>query len=84
EKIESVSVDAKIKEKLGGQPLMLSERQLMIVEYIQKNGYLENKAFKSMFPMLSEDSVLLDIKQLVTAGIIRKQGVTKGVKYVMV
>jgi len=83
EKIESVSVDAKIKQKLGGEPLMLSERQLMIVEYIQKNGYLENKAFKSMFPMLSEDSVLLDIKQLVTAGIIRKQGVTKGVKYVM-
>ena len=83
EKIESVSVDAQIKQKLGGEPLMLSERQMMIVEYIQKNGYLENKAFKSMFPMLSEDSVLLDIKQLVQAGIIRKQGVTKGVKYVM-
>ncbi len=83
EKIESVSVDAKIKQKLGGEPLMLSDRQLMIVEYIQKNGYLENKAFKSMFPMLSEDSVLLEIKQLITGGIIRKQGVTKGVKYVM-
>lgn len=83
EKVENVSVDGKIKEKLGGKPLMLSERQMAIIEYIQKVGYLENKGFKSLFPMISEDSVLLDIKELVAAGIIKKQGVTKGAKYVM-
>lgn len=82
-RVEAVSADANIKQKLGGKPLLLSERQMEIVEFIQKNGYLENKAFKSLFPMISEDSVLLDLKTLVGAGLIKKQGVTKGAKYVM-
>jgi Fic family protein len=83
EKVEIVSVDAKLKEKLGGKPLMLSDRQLKIIEYIQKTGYLENRGFKSLFPMISEDSVLLDLQALVKAGIVRKHGVTKGAKYIM-
>lgn len=82
-RVESVSADAHIKQKLGGKPLLLSERQMEIIEFIQKNGYLENKAFKSLFPMISEDSVLLDLKTLVGAGLIKKQGVTKGAKYIM-
>jgi Fic family protein len=83
EKVELVSVDANLKTRLGGKPFLMSERQLKLVEYIQKIGYLENKAFKSIFPMISEDSVLLDLQSLVKAGIIKKQGVTKGAKYVM-
>lgn len=83
ETVEHVSADMNIKEKLGGKPLMLSERQLKIVEYIRKTGFLQNQAFKSLFPMISEDAVLLDLKALVKAGIIKKSGVTKGAKYVM-
>jgi len=37
DKVENISVDVKLKEKLGGQPLMLSERQLKIIEYIQNH-----------------------------------------------
>ncbi len=84
ERIESISVDARIREKLGGQPLLLSDRQLKIVEYIQKAGYLQNQAFKTIFPMVSEDTILNELKILVQSGIIKKQGVTKGAKYVMV
>ena len=83
EKVEHVSIDGKLKEKLGGKPLMLTDRQLKIIEYIQKVGYLQNQAFKSLFPMISEDSVLLDLKELVKVGIVKKQGATKGAKYVM-
>lgn len=83
ERVENVSADIKIKEKLGGKPLMLTERQMKIVEYVQKAGYLQNQAFKSLFPMVSEDAVLLDIKALVQAGLIKKTGVTKGAKYIM-
>lgn len=84
EKVESVSVDGKIRERLGGKPLMLSERQLTIIEYIQKTGYLENKGFKQVFPMISEDTVLNELKVLIKEGIIKKQGMTKAAKYVMV
>lgn len=82
-KVETISVDAKLKEKLGGNPILLSPRQLKIIEYIQKIGYLQNQAFETLFPMVSEDTVLNEIKALVEAGIIKKHGVTKGAKYIM-
>ena len=84
EKVEKISVDAKLREKLGGKPLMLTDRQLKIIEYIQKTGYLQNKAFETLFPMISEDTILNELKVLVQNGIVKKQGVTKGARYVMV
>lgn len=82
-KIENISIDGKLKERLGGSPLLLSERQLRIVEYIQKTGHLQNNGFKSLFPMVSEDTVLNELKALLTSGIIRKVGKTKAAKYIM-
>lgn len=83
ERVEHVSVDAKLKEKLGGKPLLLSDRQLRIIEYLQANGYLQNKAFASIFPQISEDTVLLDLKELIKAGVVKKTGVTKSARYVL-
>lgn len=83
ERVEHVSIDNRLKQKLGGKPMMLSDRQLKIIEYIQETGFLQNQAFKDLFPMISEDAVLLDLKSLVKAGLIRKSGVTKGAKYIM-
>jgi Fic family protein len=83
EKVEKISVDGKLREKLGGKPLMLTDRQLKIIEYIQKTGYLQNQAFEELFPMVSEDTILNELKVLLKSDIIKKQGVTKGAKYVM-
>ena len=82
-KVEKISVDGKLREKLGGKPLLLSDRQLKIIEYIQQAGYLQNQAFESLFPMVSEDTILNELKVLLQNGIIKKQGITKGAKYVM-
>ena len=83
EKVGRISVDGKLREKLGGKPLLLTERQLGIIEYIQKVGFLQNQAFEELFPMVSEDTILNELKVLLQTGIIKKQGVTKGAKYVM-
>lgn len=83
ERVEKISVDGKLKEKLGGKPIMLTDRQLKIVEYIQQVGYLQNKAFKSLFPMVSEDTVLNELKAMIQAKLIKKQGATKAAKYIM-
>ena len=83
ERVETISIDAKLKEKLGGKPILLTPRQLKIIEYIQKVGYLQNQAFESLFPMISEDTILNEIKGFVKVEIIKKQGVTKGAKYIM-
>jgi len=82
DKIEKISVDIKLKEQQGGAPIMLSERQLKIIEYIQKVGYLQNNAFKQLFPMVSEDTVLNELRDLIKNGLIKKSGSTKGAKYI--
>lgn len=83
EKVEKISVDGRLRERLGGKPVMLTERQLKIVEYIQKTGYLANNGFKALFPLVSEDTVLNELKSLIKHGIVKKQGSTKAAKYVM-
>lgn len=83
EKVQKLSVDLKIKEKLGEQ-ISLSERQIKIVEFIESTGFLQNKSFPELFPMVSEDTVLREIKDLLDKGLIRKEGSTKGAKYVLI
>jgi predicted HTH transcriptional regulator len=72
-----------LKKSLGGQQLAISERQIKLVEFVQENGFLQNKSFFELFPMISEDTVLRELKDLIKKGIIKKEGTTKGVRYVL-
>ncbi|HRN70151.1 MAG TPA: Fic family protein [Candidatus Woesebacteria bacterium] len=83
DKILRLSKDAKLKERFGGKQIFLTERQVKIIEYIQEIGYLQNQAFGSIFPDLSEDSILRDIKDLIEKGLIKKVGKTKAARYVL-
>lgn len=83
EKVKGLSTDLKIKKSMGGQQLTLSERQIKLVEYMQENGFVQNKAFFELFPNISEDTVLRELKDLITKGIVAKQGSTKGVRYTL-
>jgi Fic family protein len=83
EKVKSLSTDLKIKRSLGGQQMALTERQIKIVEYVQENGFLQNKAYFELFPMVSEDTVLRELKDLLKKGIVKKEGSTKGARYVL-
>ena len=62
EKVKSLSTDLKIKKSLGGQQLALTERQIKIIEFMQEQGFLQNKAFFELFPQVSEDTVLRELK----------------------
>jgi Fic family protein len=84
EKVKALSTDLKIKKSLGGQQLSLTERQIKIVEFIQEQGFLQNKTFFELFPMISEDTVLRELNDLLKKGIVKKVGSTKGAKYVLV
>lgn len=59
----------------------LSERQEKIVEFLQDYGILTNKGFSKLFPGVSEDSVLRDLKILVDMGVAVKKGSTKSARY---
>ena len=83
DKVKSLSTDLKIKKSLGGQQLALTERQIKIMEFIQEQGFLQNKVFFELFPQVSEDTVLRDLKDLLKKGIVKKEGSTKGARYVL-
>ena len=84
EKVLKLSKDVKLKQKIGGQQIFLTERQIKIIEYIQEVGFLQNQAFKILFPDISEDSILRDLRELMNKGIIKKVGSTKKARYIMV
>lgn len=83
QKVQKLSIDLKLKEKIGEQ-IALTERQIKIIEFIENIGFLQNKSFPELFPMVSEDTVLRELKDLVLKGLIKKEGSTKGAKYVLV
>jgi Fic family protein len=82
EKVQHLSVDLKIKNRAGGQ-IFLNPRQIKIVETIENAGYLQNAMFKTLFPMISEDTVLRDLKDLMDKKIIKKSGRTKAARYLL-
>lgn len=84
EKILKLSKDVKLKERFGGRQIYLTERQMKIVEYIQEVGFLQNQSFATVFPQVSEDTVLRDLQELSKKGLIKKIGSTKAARYVMV
>ena len=82
EKVQRISVDAKIKDKLGGQ-VMLNERQMMIMEYIHRHKGMSNKDFRKIFPDFSDDTVLRELMFLRKKGLLKKSGGTKKAIYIL-
>jgi Fic family protein len=82
EKISLLGKDTKVA-KAAGQ-VHLSEKQERIVEYLQDFGMLQNKDFPKLFPEISEDTILRNLKDLVLKGVVKKSGSTKSSKYELV
>lgn len=80
DQVQHLSLDLKLKAR-AGQQIFLNPRQIKIVEYIEKIGYLSNQQFKDILPMVSEDTVLRDLKDLMDKKIVKKKGKTKAARY---
>jgi len=81
EKVQTLSRDIKLKQKLGGKQLHLTERQIKLVEYMQQFGGLRMPDAQSLLPMVSDDTIWRDLKKLVDSGAVEKRGSTKGAYY---
>lgn len=82
ERVRKISIDTKLKGKMG-QQVVLSERQMKLVEYLSENGSAVMQDIKRVIPMVSEDTVLRDINSLMDKGVIKKEGKTKSARYVI-
>ncbi len=82
EKVRRLSVDSKLKKRIGKQ-VALSERQMKLVEYLEENRELTTSEARRVLPMVSDDTVLRDLKDLIKKGIVKKEGRTKAARYIM-
>ncbi len=83
ERVRKLSVDSKLKTKLGRQ-VALTERQMKLAEYLAENGAAVMQDLKRILPMVSEDTVLRDLSEMMKKGIIKKEGRTKASKYLLI
>ncbi len=82
EKVRKLSLDTRLKVKFGEQ-IALSERQMRLMEYIADQLGAPMSALRKLLPMVSEDTILRDLKALQDKGIIKKEGSTKSARYVI-
>lgn len=82
EKVLELSRDAAFKNRIGGQ-IALNDRQIKILKFIEKRGAFYNKDFAILFPDLSEDTVLRELKVLISKKLIKKEGRTRGARYIL-
>jgi predicted HTH transcriptional regulator len=57
---------------------------MRLVEYLGDNGQGGMKELKGVLKMVSEDTILRDLTDLIKKGIVRKEGATKSARYVIV
>jgi Fic family protein len=77
--VKLLAKDTKIAKATGR--VNITRRQEKIVEYLQDYGILQNSDFPRLFPNLSEDTVLRDLKKLMDMDIVQKMGSTKSSRY---
>ncbi len=81
EKVQKLSSDIKLKNKVG--QIALSARQAKIMEYVQDYGKITNQEWRNLFPNISDDTILRDLKDLKKKKLIRKKGKTKAAVYIL-
>lgn len=83
ERVRKISMDDKIKERLGGKQVALNERQMKIMEYIEAHKEATMKELKPLLPMVSEDTILREVYSLAKQKLVKKKGSRKAAKYVL-
>lgn len=83
QQVQKLSKDLRIKKELGAQ-VALSERQIILLELIQNQGEMTSADAQRVLPNVSVDTILRDMKDLIAKNVIKKKGVTKGVRYELV
>lgn len=82
DRVRKLSIDTRFKTRLN-QQVPLTERQMGLIEYISDQGSASMQELKSLYPMISEDTILRDLQDMQSKGIIKKEGSTKASRYVI-
>jgi len=80
-KILDISRDIKMRKDIG--QVALNERQIKIINFIMENQKIRNQDWQELFPDVSDDTILRDMKDLIDKGVVKKQGRTKAARYIL-
>jgi ATP-dependent DNA helicase RecG len=61
----------------------MNERQIRALSYIQENGRITNREYRSLCPSVSTETIRLDLVDLVQRGVLLKIGAKKGTYYIL-
>lgn len=82
--VQKLSLDLKLKNTFGGKQIALSDRQIKLVEFLERHGTLNMGQGRDLLPDVSDDTILRDLRDLVEKKLLTKRGHTKGAKYFLV
>lgn len=82
ERVQRLSQDVRMRKRVGGQ-IGLSDRQMKLVEFIEDHGSISNTDWRKLFPIVSDDTILRDLKDLIKKQVVRKRGRTKAAVYLL-
>jgi len=82
-KVMNLVGDTPIFKSESGKAISLTERQIAIMEDITLKNEMTIKEIRNILPMVSDDTILRDLKDLIEKKLIRKKGKTKGAVYVI-
>lgn len=82
EKVKRLSVDIKIKSRVGKQ-VPLNERQIKLIEYLEEHGSITTPEGRRIVSKYSDDTLVRDFNYFIKKGIVKKQGKTKAARYVL-
>jgi Fic family protein len=82
DKVRDLSIDSKLKLKIGEQ-IALTQRQIKLMEYLSEAKSAVMSDLIRVAPMISEDTILRDLNDLIEKGIVKKEGKTKASRYII-
>jgi len=77
-----VRLSSKRLRKAKGKQIVLTERQMRIIEFMNRNGKITNRDVREMFK-LSDEGALKEIKKLINLEIIKSEGKGRALHYIL-
>ena len=77
-----VKLSSKRLREAKERQIVLTERQMRIIEFINQNGKVSNRDVKEMFK-LSDEGALKEIKKLINLYIIKSEGKGRALQYIL-
>jgi Fic family protein len=77
-----VKLSSKRLRKAKERQIVLTERQMRIIEFINQNGKVSNRDVREMFK-LSDEGALKEIKKLINLDIIKSEGKGRALHYII-